>query len=127
METKTYFFDLHADHVEWLKALDFYQDEILIFKNRLAEVSAKNSSSDVKKEVEKYQNKFIIQKNEIDNLKHYIHGSEREMEEEIKKNPVAVDHRKTTEDLNIRDKVEMFVKLFADLKEEFNEFVGQNL
>ncbi|HLO42806.1 MAG TPA: hypothetical protein VK175_00660 [Leadbetterella sp.] len=127
METKTYFFDLHADHVEWLKALDFYQDEILIFKNRLAEVSAKNSSSDVKKEVEKYQNKFIIQKNEIDNLKHYIHGSEREMEEEIKKNPVAVDHRKTTEDLNIRDKVEIFVKLFADLKDEFNEFVGQNL
>lgn len=127
METKTYFFDLHADHVEWLKALDFYQDEILIFRNRLAEVSAKNSSSDVKKEVEKYQNKFIIQKNEIDNLKHYIHGSEREMEEEIKKNPVAVDHRKTTEDLNIRDKVEMFVKLFADLKEEFNEFVGKHL
>lgn len=127
METKTYFFDLHQDHVEWLKALDFYDDELLIFKKRLAEVSAKNTSVDVKKEVEKYQNKFIIQKNEIDNLKHYVHGAERDMEEEIKKNPVAVDHRKTTEDLNIRDKVEVFVKLFAELKEEFNEFVGRNL
>ncbi|MCP9764044.1 hypothetical protein [Lacihabitans soyangensis] len=127
METKTYFFDLHADHVEWLKALDFYADELLIFKNRLAEVSVKNTSSEIKKEVEKYQNKFIIQKNEIDNLKHYIHGSERDMEEEIKKNPVAIDHRKTTENLEIRDKMEMFAKLFADLKEEFNEFVGRNL
>jgi hypothetical protein len=127
METKTYFFDLHADHVEWLKALDFYADELLIFKNRLAEVSVKNTSSEIKKEVEKYQNMFIIQKNEIDNLKHYIHGSERDMEEEIKKNPVAIDHRKTTENLEIRDKMEMFAKLFADLKEEFNEFVGRNL
>ncbi|MBP6619814.1 MAG: hypothetical protein KA188_06140 [Leadbetterella sp.] len=127
METKTYFFDLHEDHIEWLKALDFYEDELFIFKNRLAEVSAKNSSVEVKKEVEKYQNKFIIQKNEIDNLKHYIHGAERDMEEEIKKNPVAVDHRKTIEDTSIRDKMEIFIKLFIELKEEFNEFVGKNL
>lgn len=127
METKTYFFDLHEDHVEWQKALDFYQDELLIFKNRLAEVSSKNTSVEVKKEVEKYQNKFIIQKDEIDNLKHYIHNSEKEMEEEIKKNPVAVDHRKTVEDLTVRDKMEMFVKLFAELKQEFNEFVSENL
>ncbi len=101
METKTYFSDLHADHVEWQKALDFYTDELLIFKNRLAEVSSKNTSVEVKKGVEKFQNRFIIQKNEIDNLKHYIHGAEHEMEEEIKKNPVAIDHRKTTENLNI--------------------------
>ena len=125
METKTYFFDLHGDHTEWLKALAFYEDELLIFKNRLAEVSDKNSSDEVKKEVEKYQNKFIIEKNEIDNLKHYIHGAEKDMEEEIKKNPVAVDHRKTTEDLSIRDRVETYIKLFAELKVEFNEFVGQ--
>jgi hypothetical protein len=127
METQTYFFDLHEDHVEWLKALEFYQDEILVFKNRLAEVSSKNTDISIKKEVEKYQNKFIIQKNEIDNLKHYIHHSEQEMEEEIKKNPVAVDHRKTTEDLSLRDRFQMFEKLFAELKEEFNDFVGKNL
>jgi hypothetical protein len=127
METKTYFFDLHADHVEWLKALDFYTDELVIFKSRLAEVSAKNSSIEIKKEVEKFQNKFIIQKNEIDNLKHYIHGSEKEMEEGIKKNPVAVDHRKTVEDTSIRDKMTIFIEIFAELKEEFNVFVGRNM
>jgi len=127
METQTYFFDLHEDHVEWLKALDFYQDEIVIFKNRLAEVSEKNSNLEVKKLVEKFQNKFIIQKNEIDLLRHYIKHSEQDMEIEIKKNPVAIDHRKTTEDLSLRDRVKMFVKLFAELKEEFNDFVGRNL
>ncbi|MCP9768778.1 hypothetical protein EGI22_12700 [Lacihabitans sp. LS3-19] len=127
METQTYIFDLHEDHVEWLKALDFYQDEIMVFKNRLAEVSAKNTDLDIKKEVEKFQNKFIIQKDEIDNLKHYIRHSEHDIEEEVKKNPIAVDHRKTTENLGIRDRYHMFVKLFEELKDEFNQFVGKNL
>lgn len=127
METQTYIFDLHEDHVEWLKALDFYQDEIMVFKNRLAEVSTKNTDLAIKKEVEKFQNKFIIQKNEIDNLRHYVRHSEHDIEEEVKKNPVAVDHRKISENLGLRDRYQMFVKLFEELKVEFNEFVGQNL
>jgi hypothetical protein len=127
MQNKTYIFDLHEDHGTWLKALDFYQDEILVFKNRLAEVSAKNSAHDVKHEVEKFENRFFIQKNEIDLLKHYINHSEAELVDEIKANPIASDHRKTEEDLPLRERFEIFEKLFKELKIDFNEFVAKYL
>ncbi len=124
MQNKTYIFDLHVEHGRWLKALDFYQDEILVFKNRLAEVSSKNSAHEVKHEVEKFQNRFFIQKNEIDLLKHYINHSEVELVDEIKANPIASDHRKTEDNLPLRERFEIFEKLFKELKIDFNEFVA---
>ena len=127
MENKTYIFDLHKDHGAWLNALDFYQDEILVFKNRLAEVSAKNSGHEVKHEVEKYQNRFFIQKNEIDLLKHYINHSEIELVDKIKANPIASDHRKTELDLPLQERFEIFEKLFKELKIDFNKFVAKYL
>jgi hypothetical protein len=127
MENKTYIFELHSDHVEWLKALTFYEEEIEVLKKRLAEVSSKNSNVDVKKAVEKFQNKLIIQKNEIDLLKHYINQNENELTIEVKANPIASDHRKVDDNLPLRERYEIFGKLFADLKNEFNTFVGEHL
>jgi hypothetical protein len=127
METMVYIFDLHAEHLEWLKALDFYEDDCKVLKNRLAEVIAKNSQSEVKAKVESYQNRLIIQENEIDELRHYIREAEKEIEANVKVNPIASDHRKVADNVQLRDRFETFKTLFAELKLEFNEFAGKNL
>ena len=65
---------------EWLKGLSFYEDEIYIMENRLAEVAMKNSSFEARQGVEHFQNQFVIQRNNIDELKHDI----REFEHHIR-------------------------------------------
>ena len=125
-ENQEYIQNLHEDHTQWEKDLSFYEDQLKIFKSQLAEISSKNTSNEVKIEVEKFQNQFIIQKDEIDKLKHMIHVNEDEIEKEVLSNPVAVDHRKADDDTTLRERMEIFVPLFNNLKEDFREFAGKS-
>ncbi len=125
-ENKEYIQNLHEDHTQWEKDLSFYEDQLKIFKGQLAEISSKNTSNEIKIEVEKFQNQFIIQKDEIDKLKHMIHVNEDEIEKEVLSNPVAVDHRKADDDTTLRERMEIFVPLFNNLKEDFREFAGKS-
>ena len=125
MSNQMYILDLHADHSEWVKVLDFYKDELQVLKGRLSEISAKNTKKEVKIKVEQFQNKFIIQKEVLDELRHDIKAEENLLQAEIKSNPVAVDHRKMGDNESLRDRIEIFVKLFEELKDEFNSFATE--
>lgn len=59
-------------HNDWLRALDFYKQEINILKGRLTEIAGKNSATDVLKQVEHYENQCTIQSDNIDRLCHNI-------------------------------------------------------
>ncbi|CAH0994302.1 hypothetical protein EMA8858_00411 [Emticicia aquatica] len=127
MENQKYITDLHQEHQDWEKKLAFYEDEIKIMKNRLSEVSAKNTDSAIKIKVEQYQNSFIIQKNEIDQLKHAIGKEESELTANLKENPVAYTHRKLDDNIELRGKIEIFDPIFESLKADFNQFIAENL
>lgn len=127
MDTQKYIIDLHQDHQEWDKKLAFYEDELKIMTNRLSEISTKNTDTEIKMKVEQFQNRFVIQKNEIDHLKHSINIAEDQIIANIKENPVAYTHRKLEDDAELRDKVQIFEPLFASLKEDFTQFAAENL
>ncbi|WP_305953159.1 hypothetical protein [Emticicia oligotrophica] len=127
MDNQKYITDLHQDHQEWDKKLAFYEDELKIMSNRLAEVSAKNTDSDIKVKVEQFQNRFVIQKNEIDSLKHAINIGEDQITANLKQNPVAYTHRKLEDDTELRDKMQVFEPIFDSLKEDFTRFAAGNL
>lgn len=127
MENQVYITELHQDHQYWEKKLAFYEDELKIMKNHLAEISAKNTDTAVKVRVEQFQNRFIIQKNEIDELKHFIHVEEDHLVQNVVENPVASDHRKLQDNAELRDRVNIFDPLFESLREEFNQFLAENL
>ena len=59
---------MSAEYADWMRAISFYQDEIKILNNRLSEVSQRYTNTDVKVEVEHYQNQFIIQNNNLGEL-----------------------------------------------------------
>lgn len=121
-----YITEEHQDHVKWTKDLEFYTEDLAFLRKQLEEVSSKNTATEVKQEVEKYQNQFIIQKNEIDILNHAINAEEELLVENVLDNPVAVDHRKVQDNVSLRDRVETFAKLFKEMKEEFNTFLAKN-
>ena len=125
MTTKTFIYDQHQENQDWLKRLDFYKEEITILRERLEEVTAKNNAPDFLKQVEHFQNQFIIQRNHIDELAHQIKADAKHLVSEIKQNPVAVDHRKLENHDAEDDFMGFFEKNFATLRAEFNPFLAK--
>jgi len=122
MATNESIYKQHEENTEWLKKLDFYKDEISILKGRLEELATKNNAQEVLAEVEHFQNQFIIQRNNIDEIAHKVREHEQSLLEEIKSNPVAVDHRKVEYHAVEQDLVNSFEKVFHDIREDFNKF-----
>jgi hypothetical protein len=115
----------HSENNEWMNNVAFYCDEIKIMENRLREVASKNTSKEVLKEVEHFQNQFIIQKERLGDLKHKINLSNVALSNTIKENPVALEHRKVKDHSAAREDMQLFEKHYAPLKNEFNAFLSK--
>lgn len=124
METKK-IYELHEEHKEWLNNLAFYKDEIKVMQNRVSEVATKNSSADVLKQIEHFQNQLIVQRNNIDELCHSIKDHENYLENRVNENPTAVDHRKVNDHPKMRDNYTAFDKVFNELRKELNTFLAK--
>lgn len=125
MNTKESIYAQHEENTNWMKKLDFYKDEINILRNRLEEIAAKNNSAEVLSKVEHFQNQFIIQRDNIDNIAHAVKMNEEELLNEINRNPVAVDHRKMAYHEKEQDLVETFEKNFNEIRGDFNRFTSK--
>ncbi len=116
--------DLHFEHQLWSNEMKFYSDELKIFQKRLEEVAQKNSSEDIRKSVEHFQNQFIIQKEQIDIINHHITIHEQALAKFAKEHPVAIDKHLFFSHGDLKDKTDAFRGIYSDLKKEFYLFVG---
>ncbi|MFM7472561.1 MAG: hypothetical protein ACKO00_01420, partial [Crocinitomicaceae bacterium] len=123
MQTKEFIYDQHQKHLDYLNRLEFYTEEIAILKERLSEVTLKNTDKEVLKQVEHFQNQFIIQRNNIDELKHTIKIHENELQMVVAKNSTAVEHRKVIVDDKTQAFMSYFEQNFNELRKEFNLFL----
>lgn len=127
MKSQESIYKQHSENNEWTEKLNFYKDEVNILKNRLAEIASKNTNKEVLAEVEHFQNQFIIQRNNIDEIAHLVKINEENLQKEIKNNPVAVDHRKTEYHQNEKNQVESFESNFNDLRSKFKVFTAKHI
>ena len=127
MDNKAYIFELHDEHTKWLNDLKFYKDQLKKFEERLAHISAKNPDKEVKIQVEKFQNRFLIQRNEIDYFRHDIKQQENELELEEQTAPIVSVERTLEEEEALKERRQTFVSLFEEMKKEFNVFVEEHL
>lgn len=125
MSEKSFIYDQHQENQDWLKRLDFYKEEIQILRERLEELTRKNTDAEFLKSVEHYQNQFLIQRNHIDELSHDIRLNEGKLVHEILHNPVAVDHRKVENHDTEADFMGYFEKNFATIRAEFNQMAAK--
>jgi|688.fasta_scaffold339328_3 hypothetical protein len=124
MEQKA-IYDLHAEAKEWKNKLDFYRDDLSVMEKRISEVASKNTSKDVQAFVEHFQNQVILQKEQLDLMEKEVRKFSHSLDEEVTKNPVAVDHRKVSDNQSLRDKVDTFEKIFNDLRQELIRFLAK--
>lgn len=114
-------------HAEWNSVLDLTRDEILSFENRLEEIAKANTGKDILAKVEQFQNRFIRQKEVMDELRHDIHEDELRIAENVKENNVSVEHRKVEENFELKDRVHVFQKIFNEIKSEYLAFLANKL
>lgn len=125
METVKTIKELHDEHKIWLNKLLFYQDELIIMAGRIAEVEKKNSSDEVLALVDHFQNQLVIQKEQIDILKHDIRSHELFLEGAIIKNHDSIDQEKFSDHMKHRESILVFEKIFNDLRGELIQFLSK--
>lgn len=118
--------DLHFEHVQWKNELSFWEDEIKSFRLRLEELVIRWTDEDVLKQLEHYQNKFILHSEIIDQLQHSINEHEKEMSEiDMTEKVSAMDIAHTKSHLAFRKKMETQRALYAELKTNFYKFLSE--
>lgn len=118
---------LHKECKEWISQLDLFSKELAIFGNRLKEVVDKNSSEDILRQVEHFQNRFILQKEKLDILRHEISEHDQAMARELENRKILDERDHTGEQFTLRHNVYMEDKLFREMKHEFYNFLGKVL
>lgn len=117
--------NLGVEHGIWLGSLDFYEKELDILETRLAEVAGKNTDAEAKAGVEHFQNQFIVQRNNIDELKHKVNEHAHLVFEDAKHHAGHVETSRVNEHKKIDDTVKTFEKIINDLRQEFNNFLSK--
>ncbi len=116
---------LHFEHQLWLNDVKFYYDELKIYQKLLEETASKNTGLEVMKHIEHFQNQFIIQKEQLDILKHNIKEHENWLAKYSKENPVAIERKTFADHSLMREHIISFEKIYRDLKSEFKHFLSQ--
>jgi len=118
---------LHHQITDWLRETDFYKQEIMILEKRLEEVASKNSSQEVLAQVEHFQNKFILNKEQLDILSHDLGKEETNVEAKAKLSPEHT-HEKFIPTLDkMQERIKSFTSGFADIRFELNTFLSKTL
>jgi hypothetical protein len=117
--------DLHFEHVQWRSELAFWEDELKSFNNRLGELVNRWSKIEVLKQLEHYQNEFILHKGIIEELLEDIEIHETRIAAQTKTEQDMLDVVLVKKHLEFRDKMETQRQIYADLKKEFFRFLSK--
>jgi hypothetical protein len=116
-----------AEHSSWLRGIEFYNDELRIMRHRLEEVSPKYTSPDVKKDVEHYQNQFMVQETNLNHLKHDINNHFKHMESDVVTHAQHLSNVTLAEHNAMRDKYVTLEKIINELRHAFNRFLSKTM
>ena len=117
----------HVEDLQVKSDITFYKEELFYLRKRLNEVSSKNTAKDVKMLVSHFENQFIIQREVLDELEHDVQRREDRIAMEVRQNPVAFEHKTLPQYTDLKGQMEMFRKLYAEMKKEFNRFLSENM
>ena len=118
---------LHVEYKAWMRELTFYKEEIKIFERHLEDVINRHKTGEVAVQVEHFQNQFIREREVIDELKHNLNGSERQLASFVKElSGLGLESIKMDNHPNLREDMKTFRQIFTELKQNFRKFERLN-
>lgn len=112
-------------HNDALRSLDFYKQEIGFLTDRLEEIAADNTGREVAEKVEYFQNQFLIQHNNIDELKHRMHENLNKIENQVKESVGFVSQSSATENVELYDEYLAEEKILNEIRLDFKRFASK--
>lgn len=117
--------NIGTKHIDAIRGLSFYKEELNILEERLFEVASKNNSFEARQGIEHFQNQFVIQHNNIHDLRHKFekHGANMAMDANThmgRVNQVFIEEEQT-----LMNDYKNLEKIIKELRREFNLFLSK--
>jgi hypothetical protein len=117
---------MNNEQSDWQRGLEFYKQELQIHTHRLSDVSGMyESKADLKPNVEHFQNQFIVQRNNIDQLSHDLGSFEKKVSIETQEMAQHIHADTLTEHDVLRDRYTALEKTINNLRHEHNKFLAK--
>ncbi|MDE3250292.1 MAG: hypothetical protein KGO82_16645 [Bacteroidota bacterium] len=113
------------EHASWLKSIAFYEEEFDRMKQQLLELASKNTGHELMAQVEHFQNQFILQRNNTDELKHAIREHDMLVGAEASAHAGKIELATATNHNKVREEFLGIEKVVNDLRHEFNAFLSK--
>ena len=117
--------DLHFEHKQWTRELLFWKDELKSLQNRLNELVLRWTEETILAQLEHYQNQFVIQENEINELEDFINMHETNISEHFKKGEDVLDLQLVKKHIEFRNQIDTLRNLYSELKGNFFRFLSK--
>jgi hypothetical protein len=117
--------NLDSDLNLWEKGLEFYRDELSLLENRLMEVSSRNNKQEAFEGIEHFQNQFMIQRKNIQDIKHAVKNYKNNISSDIHHHDGQVNTDLIEDGKVLKDKYESFERIMNGLRHEFNAFLSK--
>ncbi|TQO37152.1 hypothetical protein GQ41_1752 [Arenibacter algicola] len=119
--------NLHFENEIWRRELFFWQDELIIFNNRLSELVTRWTKKEVLKQLDHFQNEFILHGGVIEDLLEEMEIHETLMADPDLLSQDAMDAMMVKKHMKFRKKMEIQKEIYTDLKKEFFRFLTKYL
>ena len=119
-------YKLHIEYQFWIAELNFDVELIKIFESHLAFIASGNTAKKLMPGIEQFQNQFIRQREVIDELKHDLNVSEKQLAAFVREmSPIGFDNERLDNHSGLRARFLTFHDLFDDLKGRFRHFESE--
>ena len=111
----------HFEHTLWMNELNFFYDEVKIYEQQLEKL-VKKRNKEMMPRLEQFQNNFIRQKEVLDQLIRDIKVHEQKLAWSLKEDKNIEESADTAHE-KMREEIEIFKKIFDQLKKQFYAFL----
>lgn len=117
--------NLHFEHEIWMSELDFWDIELKSFTNRLSELVIRWTKKEVLKQLEHYQNQFILHGGVINNLREIIEEHEASIAGHNLTGNKSLDVALVKRHYEFREKMDKQRQIYTELKKDFFQFLSK--
>ena len=117
---------LHLEYRIWIVELNFDLQLLSVFEDHLGFLASRVNSKSVMARVEQFQNQFIRQREVIEELKHDLNVSEKQLAAFVRDMaPIGYENERLDNHPELRERFLTFRNLFDDLKIRFRYFEAE--
>ena len=110
---------LFTEHLNWLRSMAQTKNQFKELQSRLEHAIPHFSNTENMPRVEQFQNRFIRQREVIDELRHEIKQHENHLEQKDQPNQLLL-----LTHISLRNQFNRFYELYIELERDFDEFLA---